>query len=141
VGGACVFTPVSCDDGDACTDDTCDPATGCRSEAVTCDDGDACTSDTCDPVTGCSSTPMDCDDGDACTVDHCVDGTCVNGTKCDFDGDGDVDGADFASLYACLGPVGSPNASGACACMDLNGDGTIDLQDFGVFQMEFSGSK
>ncbi|MFH1532703.1 MAG: hypothetical protein ABIK09_18425 [Pseudomonadota bacterium] len=32
-GGQCVGVPVSCDDGDDCTEDSCDPASGCVNEA------------------------------------------------------------------------------------------------------------
>jgi hypothetical protein len=38
--------PVSCDSGDECTKDGCDPATGCTHKPVTCDDGGPCT-DSC----------------------------------------------------------------------------------------------
>ncbi|UCE60879.1 MAG: hypothetical protein JSU63_03840, partial [Phycisphaerales bacterium] len=71
------FTPfVTCDDNDACTEDTCDPLTGecVYTPFVTCDDGDVCTEDTCDPLTGeCVYTPIDppppgCEEGgDGCT--------------------------------------------------------------------------
>jgi len=72
----CTTEPVTCDDGNACTTDSCDPATGCTTEPVTCDDGDACTTDSCDPATGCTTEPVTCDDNDACTTDSCVDGEC-----------------------------------------------------------------
>ena len=70
---------TDCDDGDACTDDACDPIIGCVSTPfdplVVCDDGDACTADDCDPQVGCVSTPIDptvdCNDANACTVDDC----------------------------------------------------------------------
>jgi hypothetical protein len=52
--GGCVATPASCDDGNACTTDTCDSATGCAHGPVSCDDGDPCTSDSCDPAGGCA---------------------------------------------------------------------------------------
>ncbi|MBZ5640692.1 MAG: hypothetical protein LAO51_18290 [Acidobacteriia bacterium] len=46
-----------------------------------CDDGNACTLDTCDAVLGCVHTPVDgvaCNDGDPCTApDVCSSGTCV----------------------------------------------------------------
>jgi len=47
-----------CDDGDACTTDSCDPATGCTAAAITCDDGDACTTDSCDLASGCANEPV-----------------------------------------------------------------------------------
>jgi len=37
---------ISCDSGDECTKDGCDPATGCTHKPVTCDDGGPCT-DSC----------------------------------------------------------------------------------------------
>ncbi len=70
--GACLHFPVSCDDGDPCTLDTCDPATGCVHTPVDCDDNNSCTDDRCDPATGlCVHTPVNCDDGDPCTKDSC----------------------------------------------------------------------
>jgi len=58
-GGQCASTPTACDDGDACTIDACEPATGgCASAPRLCDDGDPCTLDTCEPAspTGCTNT-------------------------------------------------------------------------------------
>ncbi len=71
--GQCYHAPVTCDDYDACTTDTCDPGTGaCVNTALTCDDGNACTADTCDPGAGCQFDPVPtgtvCDDGNACTT-------------------------------------------------------------------------
>jgi hypothetical protein len=54
-------TDGSCEDGNACTANTCDTATGtCQSVDVSasCDDGDACTRDACDPVEACLATPV-----------------------------------------------------------------------------------
>jgi len=45
-----IVTPLTCDDSNACTTDTCVPATGCKYTAdVVCDDSNACTTDTCVP--------------------------------------------------------------------------------------------
>jgi hypothetical protein len=82
-GGSCVAgtcgAPVVCNDGNPCTTDTCDPATGaCTSTAVVCDDGNPCTTDACTAATGgCVFTPVPagttCNDGDLCTSgDICV---------------------------------------------------------------------
>src|SRR5262245_14228898 len=55
----------SCDDGDPCTVDRCDEATGqCIHPAVVCDDVNPCTSDSCDPQTGCRFEAVD--DGTVC---------------------------------------------------------------------------
>ena len=73
VNGQCAYIPVNCDDGDACTIDSCDPTTGdCVNEPKDCDDGDPCTIDSCDPATGnCLNEPKDCDDSNPCTLDFC----------------------------------------------------------------------
>jgi len=72
---------LSCDDGDACTLDTCSEAAGCQHApaVAACDDGNPCTDDGCDKSTGCTHTTSSapCDDGDVCTVlDTCSSGTC-----------------------------------------------------------------
>src|SRR2546427_758638 len=70
-----------CDDGNACTSDTCDPSTGtCGHAPIVCDDANLCTTDTCDPAIGCVFDPLSagtpCDDGKACTQDSCSNGFC-----------------------------------------------------------------
>jgi cysteine-rich repeat protein len=67
----CVYEVVSCDDGLLCTVDGCDAATGCVHAGVSCDDGDDCTTESCDAEFGCVYAPVSCDDGVACTVDSC----------------------------------------------------------------------
>ncbi|MBN2498514.1 MAG: hypothetical protein JXR96_28240, partial [Deltaproteobacteria bacterium] len=89
--GACVFSPVTCNDGDLCTEDACNPATGaCVFSPVTCNDDDLCTTDSCDPSSGCVFTlTVICDDGDLCTFDSCDPdtGQCVFRDRVCFDGD------------------------------------------------------
>jgi hypothetical protein len=56
---------------------------GSQTTLSTCDDGNACTDDACDPGGGClyTNNTGPCDDGWACTVDDtCVDGLC-SGTQ------------------------------------------------------------
>jgi len=82
----------TCDDGNPCTEDSCDGADGCVYNplaGVECTDGDLCTvGDHC--VEGvCAGNPVQCDDGNECTDDLCVEGVCQatdNNTLCD-DGD------------------------------------------------------
>ena len=107
VGGSCDAPVLSCDDGNVCTDDSCDPATGCvyapnshacddgnactigdscsqgacvGGAALTCDDHSPCTDDSCSTATGCVHIVLQgsCDDGNLCTsADRCVAGFCV----------------------------------------------------------------
>jgi hypothetical protein len=127
LGGVCApALPPSCDDGNACTADTCDFVNGCRNAPLTnntscadtdvcngaetcqagtcqpgttlpCDDGNACTTDSCNPLSGCAHAPIagcvtctvvaDCNDSNPCTTDACNAGACqntnvTNGTPC-----------------------------------------------------------
>lgn len=93
--GVCTGDPVDCDDGLACTDDVCNPATGCThvlrpgfcligdtclAAGEACDDGNPCTSDAVCQANGtCAGTRVPCDDGLACTDDVCdVTGECLH---------------------------------------------------------------
>ena len=104
-GGVCQGGPgVECIDGNNCTEDTCQAATGCEylpQENLLCDDDDECTAvskcvglvctsvtatvcdddnpcdgeETCDSDFGCQEgTQLDCDDQVPCTLDSCVEG-------------------------------------------------------------------
>ncbi len=70
--------PIDPDDGNVCTDDSCDPATGVSNDPINPDDGNACTADSCDPVTGVINDPIDPDDGNVCTEDSCDPATGVS---------------------------------------------------------------
>jgi cysteine-rich repeat protein len=74
--------PLVCDDADVCTDDACDPGSGCvfLDNTAPCDDGSACTTlDTCSAGTCQGGPPLVCDDADVCTDDACDPGSgCVN---------------------------------------------------------------
>jgi len=66
-------TPLVCDDENSCTDDSCDPMTGCvliNDDTNTCDD--ACTlNDTCSGG-NCQGVPVDCTSaGDPCNTAEC----------------------------------------------------------------------
>ncbi len=89
-GDTALCTDGGCDDGVACTTDSCDPAKGCVHLAndATCSDGNACTDDSCNPATGCvyTNNTANCDDGNACTKDDiCKDGACTGPTNCAVD--------------------------------------------------------
>ncbi len=121
----CFVSPVSCDDGDACTADVCDPVTGCSSSPISCDDGDPCTVSSCDSETGCATTPVDCDDGDPCTVDSCDAATGCSSVALDCD-DGNECTAD--SCDAVLGCVNEPITG---TCSDDGNECTDDVCDAG----------
>ena len=63
-------------------DNTIPPCPVCIADAD-CNDGNACTSDTCNNGTSCQHAPLNsgpCDDGNLCTAgDTCVAGVCVGG--------------------------------------------------------------
>jgi hypothetical protein len=81
--GACqhVANTVGCDDGDACTTgDACSSGACVGGPPTNCDDTDICTDDSCNPGSGCQNVmnTVPCDDGNACTQsDRCDLGSCV----------------------------------------------------------------
>lgn len=96
-GGVCVaVAPLACDDGNACTIDSCPNANGCRNELRVCDDQRACNgAETCSPTDGCvAGSVPNCDDGDRCTDDSCAEPAgCAHvartgfaGVSCQLDG-------------------------------------------------------
>ncbi len=81
----------SCDDGDLCTVDTCDPDTlECVHDLLECDEGFVCNGVACVPA---CTEDSECDDEVECTEDTCVMGLCVN-TPIDCDDDDDTDDED-----------------------------------------------
>ena len=95
--GVCVGEPVVCDDGNQCTLDACDDATGkCASSALAddtlCDDNSVCTQKDACKAGKCAGTNINCDDGNPCSDDKCdakagcssVANTakCEDGNKC-----------------------------------------------------------
>jgi hypothetical protein len=108
-GGCSSGGPLNCDDTNGCTDDSCNPASGCVNtnntdpcsdgnacttsdtcgggncnggSLLSCDDTNGCTDDSCDPASGCVNTNNTdpCSDGNACTEgDICAGGSCSSG--------------------------------------------------------------
>ena len=120
---SCTFnnTVTNCDDYDVCTNDYCDPVTGCYHEAVNCDDGDPCTTDFCDPISGCQHEVVDCDDGDSCTIDTCdpTTGQCVHTQKDCDDGNACTDDTCDPTTGQCVHTQidcddGDPNTTDGC---------------------------
>ncbi len=91
--GTCTGTNLDCNDDNVCTDDSCDPATGCKTDNNTASCGTArcegmmrygaavCAGGVCPVV-----TPENCDDGNPCTTDACKVSGCThtarNGQVC-----------------------------------------------------------
>ncbi len=123
--GVCVTsTPLTCSDGNACTTDACNPASGCDFPPVSaggaCSDGNPCNgAETCDGSGACGAgTPLSCGDGNPCTADSCSPSSgCVNtpvtaGTSCS---DGNAcNGAETCNAS------GSCTAGTALSCDDSN---------------------
>ena len=57
-GKCTVEPPLNCDDNNKCTDDTCDPNTGCTNEPLSCNPKNPCDVGSCDPATGCAAAPL-----------------------------------------------------------------------------------
>jgi hypothetical protein len=76
-----VVTALPCEDGDICTVGDICVSGECESGGIaTCNDGNPCTDDSCDSAAGCQNvaTLGTCDDGIECTTnDICVAGECV----------------------------------------------------------------
>lgn len=136
--GNCVYAPgVKCDDGNVCTDDSCDGKTGLcvhNNNKGACSDGNLCTNgDTCDGNGNCAvGALLKCDDGLACTADSCdvATGKCVyanvaDATPCD-------DGLACTASSACKAGKCAATApciylSDAFACVDAGKGWTIDV--------------
>ncbi|MCO4761798.1 MAG: hypothetical protein KC502_09855 [Myxococcales bacterium] len=139
-----------CDDGDVCTDDSCDPTKGCQHKANTaaCTDGDVCTTKDACKAGSCQGGPAKvCDDGNVCTDDNCDSqkgcapkpnskscplggsavGACSAGTcavKTCAAGSYDIDGkSDNGCEYLCKG---DPNALEICNGIDDDCDAQTD---------------
>jgi hypothetical protein len=99
---------MSCNDGNPCTDDSCDQQFGClyAANALACNDGNECTlADTCKAGTCQSNVALSCQDDNVCTTDSCSpEQGCVhslNSAPCD---DGDLcTTKDQCQLGECVG--------------------------------------
>ena len=100
-------------------DDDCDGLT----DESSCDDTNACTKDTCDPAKGCEHASLQgdpCDaDGSACTAgDACKDGVCVAGPakNCDDKNPCTADSCDLAKGCTQVADDGKPCDADGTAC-------------------------
>ncbi len=127
--GACVGAAITCDDGNPCTLDVCNPlaSTGGGNSpclfapsAASCDDGDPCTTgDTCQ-AGQCAGSAVACDDGNACTLDFCVTHVgCATSpvpasTPCSDDGQACT--LDLCAGAACSHPIAADTCLIAGSC-------------------------
>ncbi len=146
--GVCeVSVERDCSDGNECTDDTCNPGSGCQfiNNGDPCNDGsdftsgDQCVNGLCTGAGGSNClTPSDCDDGNPCTVLSCIDDVCqTNGAPCD-------DGVD-CTVDACSPGGGCTNTpkNGLCGfgeicdaglgCTECTADSECDDQSVCTF--------
>ncbi len=113
--GCVAGTTLDCNDGASCTDDRCEPATGCVHERhdERCNDGVACTADRCTGTsgpTGCEFVPESTRCADPCRVgSRCTMTGCVDEGPLDADRDG----------YPAM-QVGSTACTGGTDCDDTN---------------------
>jgi hypothetical protein len=141
--GLCISgATADCNDLNGCTNDSCDPASGCKhaNNTASCDDGSACTigdicgggacvpgttiicddakpctADSCDSTTGCKhvNTTGTCSDGSACTSgDLCSGGACVPGSVIDCN-DGNL-----CTTDACDTLTGCKHVNNSVSCDD-----------------------
>ncbi len=113
-----VIDDGACDDGDACTKDSCDAkAKQCgHSKPPDCNDGNVCTSDACEKSTGlCSHVPNNapCGDGDACTV-----GDACKGPVCTAGGAKDCTDSEVCTADSCHKIKGCVNLPTQASCTD-----------------------
>jgi cysteine-rich repeat protein len=128
----CVSTPepAACDDGQFCNGiEICDPVQGCQpGTAVDCDDGDICTNDSCNESTDACDNIFDPGNDPSCAVGACGNGQVEAGEECD---DGNTLDGDCCSSTCAFEPLDSPcddglfcNIGEACDGAGACGGGT-----------------
>ncbi len=144
VAGSCQpGSAPDCDDGIACTVDSCNETTdSCDyvADDAACDDGLFCNgAETCSPAVGCvAGTSVNCDDGISCTDDSCNETTdscdnVANDAHCPDDGLF-CSGLEYCDELAgctstgdpCLGSETCNEDADTCDPSTCNGDGTCD---------------
>jgi len=128
VEGLCVPGSPPCGDEAICNETGGDClVAGCVAvDDPSCDDGNPCTDDTCDVGTGnCINLPNTaaCTDGTFCNgAEHCLDGVCVAGPPPCNDGGECARHCDEAAA-SCLAPSSTPCSADGNPCTDDTCDG------------------
>jgi hypothetical protein len=111
----------SCDDGNACTTDSCS-AGQCVHTPVAVDDGNPCTVDACDPITGAvTHAPVDCS---AAATGPCTTGVCNAST-----GVCEAQAANEGGACMTTGGLSGACTDGECVPTDLCVDVTCTTPD------------
>ena len=149
--GVCQAAKPHCDDGNPCTSESCDPATGscagtpipgcggCNGDA-SCDDGVKCTQDVCKggvcahfEIPGCGmpqpcQNDAQCEDGDLCTFNACAAGICLtSGVTCPAGEPCTVGTCDPKTGQCVLTKV--PGCGGLCQVDNQCNDGNLCTAD------------
>ena len=143
--GNCQFTPLSgagCTDGNACTTGDICVAGACEPTGVkpACDDGNPCTIDVCNGATGnCDAKPgfdgLSCEDGNQCTNgDYCLSGKCQAGSVlgCLEGGPCNIGSCNVATGKCAYQPTnnnGKCNDGDACSLEDVCNNGKCVPKD------------
>ena len=137
IDDACVVVPIDCDDGNECTQDSCDPCAcpnGCENIPLTgtsCDDdGNECTDDVCDDGS-CTHPPEEdgtpCVDDNECTEDDtCQGGFCTSGPPVADGADCDDDGNECTDDECQGGSCTHPDKPDGIGCDDDGNECTND---------------
>ncbi|MBI5608256.1 MAG: hypothetical protein HY902_05195 [Deltaproteobacteria bacterium] len=129
--GTCVTTPnnLPCDDGNACTaQDVCKSGVCAGAPTAACNDGNPCTNDACDPASGCTATDNSapCGDGDKCLeAAACAGGSCVGKpVACDDENPCTKDACNpsLGCVFSAIGGVPCDDGN-ACSAGDLCNNG------------------
>jgi hypothetical protein len=118
-------TPITCNDNNVCTSDSCDAAVPAPGDPCVytpgaqgdCNDNNVCTTDACDPIQGCTYTPGaqgDCNDN-VCTTDACDP---IEGCTHTPGAQGDCNDNNVCTTDACDPIQGCTHTPGALNCND-----------------------
>jgi hypothetical protein len=159
LGGVCQNpADLVCTDSNPCTDDSCNPASGCvytndntnicaDSDAcngvetclsgvcqnpadLVCTDSNPCTDDSCNPATGCvnAANTASCDDGNACTTgDICANKACTSGASVSCDDGLWCNGAETCDATEGCQAGTAPVVDDGVVCTDDSCDETNDV--------------